>query len=301
MRLDIKFKENAKKITTQFGEVYNVSDGGYERGYTEGEKVGYSNGYTEGETKGIEQGYANGKADGYADGYEIGNSNGVEQGKQAEYDAFWDTYQLNGDRSSYAYLFAGAGWNETTFKPKYDIKPKNAQYMFRYSNINADLVEILEKQGVVLDISGITNTDRTFADCKFVRLGVLDFSNVTAINTTFANTSTLVTIDKIILKDDGSNTFSTVFTNLSALENITFEGVIGKGGINFQWSNKISRASIESIINALSTTTSGLTVTLSKTGVNKAIKLVEPDDDSTTSGWWAWLIGTKPNWTISLV
>lgn len=196
-----------------------------------------------------EAGYAKGKSEGgdTTAAYE----QGVADGKQAEYDDFWDAVQVNGTRKAYAFVFAGAGWTEKNFKPKYDMRVANGQYMFRYSQINADLVEILEKQGVVLDFSGVTNTDRIFADAKFTRIGVVDFSNVTTINTTFANTSTLVTVDKIILKDDGSNTFSTAFTNLNALENITFEGVIGKNGISFQWSNKLTHDSLVSIINAL--------------------------------------------------
>ena len=147
--------------------------------------------------------------------------------------------------------FAGNGWKEETFKPKYDIKPTNAQYMFRYSQINTDLVETLDKQNIVLDFSNVTNTDRIFADAQFTRVGVLDFSNGIALNTIFANTKTLITIDKIILKDDGSNTFSNTFTNLTALENITFEGVIGQNGISFQWSNKLTHESLVNIIDCL--------------------------------------------------
>lgn len=186
----------------------------------------------------------------YDAGYEKGKSEGGSSG-DGGYDAFWDVYQNNGERRDHRFAFAGIGWTADTFKPKYDIVIGNGQYMFRYSKINADLVEILENQGVILTTSAITNTDRTFADCQFTHIGVLDFSNVTSINTTFANSSNLETIDKIILKDDGSNTFSSVFTNLTALKNITFEGVIGKNGISFQWSNSLTHESLVSIINAL--------------------------------------------------
>ena len=36
-------------------------------------------------------------------------------GKQAEYDAFWDAYQSNGERASYENAFSGRGWNDITF------------------------------------------------------------------------------------------------------------------------------------------------------------------------------------------
>lgn len=41
MKLDIKFQESSHSFTPKFGEVHNVSDGGYERGYTEGYEKGY--------------------------------------------------------------------------------------------------------------------------------------------------------------------------------------------------------------------------------------------------------------------
>lgn len=229
---------------------------------------------------------------------------GFEAGKKSEYDAFWDAYQNYGNRTSHAMAFAGAGWTEKTFKPKYDMRVTNAQYMFRNSQINADLVEILENQGVVLDFSNVTNTDRIFCDTQFTHIGIVDLSNGVAVNTTFSNGSAnydLETIDKIILKDDGSNTFSSAFTNLNALENITFEGVIGNSGINFRWSTSLSKASIENIVSCLSTETSGLSITLSKNAVNKAFATNTAGTNGSTSAEWLALIGTRANWTISLV
>ena len=39
----------------------------------------------------------------------------------SHYDAFWDTFQRNGERKDYRYGFSGIGWNDENFKPKYDI------------------------------------------------------------------------------------------------------------------------------------------------------------------------------------
>lgn len=64
---------------------------------------------------------------------------------------------------------------------------------------------------------------------------------------------------------------------------------------------KLSKPSITSIINCLSTTTSGLTVTLSKTAVNNAFETSEGVADGSTSQEWLNLVATKTNWTISLV
>ena len=63
MILDIKFSESNQSFNPQFGEIHNISDGGFERGYAKG----YEGGYTRGHTEGVEQGYA--------DGYEKGDSN----------------------------------------------------------------------------------------------------------------------------------------------------------------------------------------------------------------------------------
>ena len=41
-------------------------------------------------------GVEKGKAEAEKDGYNQGYADGIEQGKQAEYDAFWDQYQKNG-------------------------------------------------------------------------------------------------------------------------------------------------------------------------------------------------------------
>lgn len=58
MRLNVKFKEIDKIFSTNFGEVHNISDGGYERGYEtgyiEGGADGYTKGHTDGQTDGLE-------------------------------------------------------------------------------------------------------------------------------------------------------------------------------------------------------------------------------------------------------
>ena len=63
MTFRVKFSEQGGSFRARFGEVQNISDGGYERGYS----AGYKDGYTIGHTEGAEQGYA--------DGYEQGDSN----------------------------------------------------------------------------------------------------------------------------------------------------------------------------------------------------------------------------------
>ena len=64
-------------------------------------------------------------------GYEFARRDGgYYDGIKAEYDAFWDACQANGTRTNYRTGFAWASWKDETFKPKYDIKPKNAYSMY---------------------------------------------------------------------------------------------------------------------------------------------------------------------------
>lgn len=74
-------------------------------------------------------------ASGVNDVYDVGYA----VGEQNAYDAFWDAYQQNGERTNYTQGFSGYGWTDETFKPKYPIIANEARYMFAYvtiSNIN---------------------------------------------------------------------------------------------------------------------------------------------------------------------
>ena len=108
----------------------------------------------------------------------------------------------------------------------------------------------------------------------------------------------LHTIDKLIV--DENTTYTGWFNSTTNLQNLTIEGTIAQKGFSVSACTKLSRASIENIINALSTETNALTVTLSKTAVNNAFETSEGAADGRTSAEWATLIATKTNWTIAL-
>lgn len=238
-------------------------------------------------------------------GYTTGHDHGVRDGKQAERDAFWDIYQQNGNRTSYSYSFSGHGWTKDIFKPKYDIRPVGnaAASMFHVSNIDGDLVEILEQLGIEMDFSACTQFGSTFGSTNFTRIGVVDTRKAVGLSSTFSGSDELVTIVLLKLKDDGSQTFTNTFNNCTALENITIEGTIGDD-IDLHWSTKLSRESIDSFIYHLSTTVSGKTLTLSKTAVDNAYAVHDEEYDYTVPGsqtnWWASMVNVAPNWTIAL-
>lgn len=242
--------------------------------------------------------YAFGKDDGdhagYVRGVSDGKVTGYQEGKQAEYDAFWDAYQQGGNRTDYQQAFVFVGWIIDTFKPKYNMQPINANSMFYQFNASTsaiDLVSVLEELGVELDFSKTTNINYCFQNAKIKHIGIVDLSSVINVNTVFANTYWLNKIDKIIVNEN--NVFdNNCFLN-SEVKDITFEGVLTS---NLRIVSPLNKASIESLIGILSNNASGKTLTLKSSAVTNAF-------GSTTAQEWTNLITPKQNagWTITLV
>lgn len=174
------------------------------------------------------------------------------------YDTFWDACQRNqnfviGARTDYRNAFYGISWTTENFKPKYDIKPIMADYMFADSHILGDLVEICENQGIELDFSNCTMFAWAFYGTSFTRLGIIDMSkasNANNANNVFraANVSYLTTIDKLIVPEKYALGTSS-FLGCSQLANITIEGtIIGNFTIS---SSPLTTDSMKSIITHL--------------------------------------------------
>lgn len=179
-----------------------------------------------------------------------------DAGKKSEYDAFWDNFQANGTRKYYGFAFAYS-WNDVNYKPKYPfIGIKTANNMFYNSTITDTLVDI--------DVSGIGASEMFGWNSKIHTIRKLKISETTT-----------------GLKD--------TFIGCTTLANITIEGVIGTS-INLQYS-PLTKASIKSVINALSSTTSGQTCTLKQSAKEAAF----------TADEWAELIAPKTHWTFSFV
>ena len=172
------------------------------------------------EEKGVEVG--NGLIDGYADKVDEVYDKGVTDGKKSEYDEFWDSYQENGYKNDYSYAFAGNGWNDNTFNPKYEIIVfyNQGSHLFRASQI--------------------TNTKKP-----------IRFQKVTSSSSSyvFYGCKNLKTIYLVEVSENQQ--FSNWFGNCSSLENITFDtdSVIGTD-INFQ-DSPLNVASMLSVIEHL--------------------------------------------------
>lgn len=227
-----------------------------------------------------------------------------EQGRQQQYDEFWDSFQNNGKEYNYQFAFAGYQWNDTNFKPKYDIVlgvGYTGQSMF-WSCPVTNIAETLERQGVRLDTTNCGYWTSMFQLVESIRIPELNCTHAMDYNNnglymTFYNAK-VETFDKLVVVENVK--YTSTFQGCTNLKNIVFEGVIGQP-INFQWSTLLTKESMLSIMSHLSETSSGMTLTLSKVAVNKAFETSEGANDGSTSAEWVALVATKPNWTISLV
>jgi hypothetical protein len=207
-----------------------------------------------------------------------------ESGKQAEYDRFWDAYQQKGKRTNYAYAFAGQCWTPDTLKPKYPIAPKwgGAGMMFYNSAYEGSLKDL------PLDFSQLSGMNYTFYNAAGItEIPLIDASNCSQMMCDFQNCTALHTLSLRV--SEKITTYADAFSGCSSLKNLTIEGVIGSS-INFRWS-PLSKESITSVINALSSSVTGQTATFKKSAKEAAF----------TADEWAELIATKTNWTFSLV
>ena len=171
---------------------------------------------------------------GYNNGWIGGANEGFVQGEQEAYDTFWDNYQSNGSRTIYEYAFAREGWNNETFKPKYNltVNLRDCSNMFSYSRITGSLKTILNNRGVSMTFYNSTDTygpRYMFVGTKFTELPELDFSSAhgtQALASTFSGSTLIETIEKIILPTDCTGYGTNTFYACQALQNINFEGTI---------------------------------------------------------------------------
>ena len=193
---------------------------------------------------------------------------GVEDGKKAEYDKFWETYQQNGNRYNWNSAFSGYGWTDSIYNPKYPLSTmKYTSQMFVNSNIK--------------------DTKVTFNASETTNFAAFDGANN-------------MEVIRLLIFSESTTFNKNAFKNCISLTSITLDGVIASGNLDISWS-PLNKASLTSVVNALSATTTGLTVTLRLNAVNAAFETSPGASDGSTSSEWLALAATKPNWTISLI
>lgn len=213
-----------------------------------------------------------------------------EAGQEVKNRAWWDVVTANNTKTGYTYGFAYMDFSHVGgFNPPYKITAKG------YSTNMFERVTGIDKiTAEQLDVSQCTTLQYMFNSAGIGEIELIDTRGATNLSAMLNENSATHTVGKIILKSDGSQTISnSSFYSAYGLKNITFEGVIGQN-IWFNYCGGLTKASIISIVNALSSTTSGKTLTLPTKAVTNAF-------GSTTAAEWTALVGTKTNWTISLV
>lgn len=149
-------------------------------------EAGKSDGYSDGFETGSEEGYNKGKTDGYAEGQE----NGYNEGKTAEQNAFWDTYQDNGNRTNYDHAFAGEGWTDELYDPKYPINAESYIRLFAYNDKITDT-----KVPIVLGRYNSNQSDLAFGKCTSLKtIPLLTIGRNTEFIGTFEGCEALETI-----------------------------------------------------------------------------------------------------------
>ena len=256
---------------------------------------------------------AENQQDVYDAGYEKGKAEGGDtegaynRGVQAEYDRFWNAFQQNGNRNNYRYAFAGSAWTEETLKPKYPIKivdatatSRNGMGMFFQLAINADTQFDATEICKMVDFSEATNLSSLFCNAYAKNITV-NAGKATNLSSAFQGADSGCNTNITLTVSDACTNFYNTFYYCNRLTDLTItEGSEIAASIDLKYS-PLSKASIESVVAALSTNVTGQTVTFKKAAVDTAFETAEGVADGSTSDAWLALTATKENWTISLV
>lgn len=240
MRLEVEFTQSNQTLDIDFGEVHNISDGGYEKGFAEGKTKGHAEGYE----KGYNTGLTEGTETGYQKGYnEASSENYLRICNRPNFAGLGlfdkEDVVLNFD---YAYLasqmiytnWGDVGYNNTTVKHltvNFAQQLLNTAQMFCYT---ADYDNILERITINADFSKSVSALQLFSHCTALRVvdgTPLDLSSVTRINH-----------------------FAAYCT---ALEEVRFAPNTIKVDITFAHNGKLSNATIQSIVDGLADLTGG--------------------------------------------
>ena len=221
-----------------------------------------------------------------------------EKGKKDEYDKFWDACQDNGNRTYYVSAFVGnQGWTKDNFYPKYDIKPVGGaiQLFYAWETGSFNLKQRLEECKVVLDTSKATSMTNAFNYSKFTELPTIDLSAMTTASSgIFSNNyGYLKTIEKLIVSENTA-IGSWFGQNCQNLTNLIVEGTFAKSNFNVQYQNKLTTASLLSILTALSkdsSIASGKSITFST--VHQSV--IEADADCLEQ----YNLAISAGWTIA--
>lgn len=186
-----------------------------------------------------------------------GTDAAYEQGKQDEYNNFWDDFQDNGNRRKYGYAFYGKEWNDKTFKPKYDIIIEGTDSHSGFSVFGmagiTDLAKICREQDIIIDGTNYKsgNSQDWFANCYYLTctppIPVYDKFKYGYF---YGYCKKLHTVEGFYVSENTTFIVNT-FNGCTELQNLNIVGTIGQSGLDLHWSTKLTHESLMNIINCL--------------------------------------------------
>lgn len=223
-------------------------------------------------------------------------------GKDAEWNAFWDIIQQSGNRTSYDVAFCW--WDCEYLHPKYKVVPT---YNGGARNMIYRCAKLKKIESAYFDLSQLPNPMATSGGLGYL-FGLCDeleeiedvgLQPCYSLGYFCYSDKKLKKIAVIRIAEETK--VDNMLYYCPELEYVRIEGTIGQSGLNLMHSTKLSRESIESIVNHLSDTAEGKSLTFSKAAVDKAFETSEGANDGASSQEWDSLEGLKMNWEITLV
>lgn len=204
------------------------------------------------------------------DNYWSGHADGHREGASSGYG--WGTYyaaeqsQNFGNKKDYTYWKASE--DITNLKIPYQMSPTKCDYMF--SSATTEDGSTIDLSQFEIDFSPCTSFNYWLNNSAISKIGVLSTIGCANLGSLLYNAKQLVTINHLILKEDGSQALGSAFGNSAiALENIN--QITGKFGKSFGFTNnsRLSHDTLVRMIDALATTSTTLTMTVGATNLSK--------------------------------
>lgn len=249
----------------------------------------------------------------YEAGYKIGLEDGKAQGNSDELIAIFTTALQkksasgnNRTASSYNFAFYESTIDDDTMSKvmdNWDTSYTVSQAIGMFQNTR-NVSEALYTDK--LDFSNCNSLVSAFQYSTVKKVKVIDARKTTSgqngMAAMFVSCEYLESIDEFYPSTGTNKTgFNQTFSFCPLLKTVIFKSEIAQNGLDLSRSPLLDRYSLKSIINNLSSTTTGLSVTLSLTAVNKAYETSEGANDGSTSETWLFMTSAKTNWTINLV
>lgn len=221
-------------------------------------------------------------------------------GRQYEYDLFWDSFQKSGSRTNYWYGFSGYGWTQENLNPKYKITfneasntTQNATGMFYRCCQNTGREEDRIDFSVIadkFDFSGLKSARNLFDSCNMINI-YADLSNCEVCTNTFAR-SWGGYLNYIAVKvSEKMTNCSNMFLYGNSITNLTFteDSTIACNGLDVSACTELTHDSLISIINALQDKTSISGTWAVTLGSTNLAKLTDAEK----------AIATQKGWTLA--